>query len=90
MTVIYTASMMILIRSLFRMAEYVEGPEGELQAKEVYIYALDAIPMAMVTIGFHVFHPSRHMGGLEKSLSTSDSEMSFTFPYVARRESGQV
>ncbi|KAF5668355.1 RTM1-like protein [Fusarium heterosporum] len=79
-TVIYTASVLILIRSVFRMAEYCQGPGAELQSKEVYIYALDAIPMAMISIGFHVFHPSKYMLGLEKTLSTADSEVSFNFP----------
>ncbi|KAG8664767.1 uncharacterized protein FPOAC1_013547 [Fusarium poae] len=79
MMVIYASSMLILIRSIFRMAEYIEGPEGELQSKELYIYVLDAIPMAMVTIGFHVFHPSRFMPRLEKTLSTTDSKRSLTF-----------
>ncbi|KAF4455114.1 hypothetical protein F53441_2479 [Fusarium austroafricanum] len=58
MVVISVASALILVRSLFRMIEYVEGRDGELQSKEVYIYVLDAIPMAIVSIGFHVFHPS--------------------------------
>ncbi|KLO93715.1 RTM1 protein [Fusarium fujikuroi] len=47
MVVISVASALILVRSLFRMIEYVEGRDGELQSKEVYIYALDAIPMAI-------------------------------------------
>ncbi|KAF4997975.1 hypothetical protein FGRMN_3495 [Fusarium graminum] len=92
MTVIYTASMLILLRSIFRMAEYCQGPEAELQSKEVYIYALDAIPMAMISIGFHAFHPSKYMLGLEKTLSTADSEVSFNFSaseVEKRREHGE-
>ncbi|RGP72649.1 hypothetical protein FLONG3_6657 [Fusarium longipes] len=82
--VIYAASVLVLIRSLFEMAEYVGGPKGELQAKEVYMYALEAVPMALLTIGFHFFHPSRFMPRLEKTMSASDSDSSFTFPLSRR------
>jgi hypothetical protein len=84
MKLIYATSVLILIRSLYETAEYAGGPEGELQTKEVYIYALDAIPMALLTIGFHVFHPSKFMPRLEKSLSVSDSDSSLTFPFSRR------
>jgi hypothetical protein len=78
MMVIYFASMLILIRSVFRMVEYVEGPHSNLQSTEVYVYALDAIPMAIATISFHVFHPSNYIQGLAKALTRTDSDMSLT------------
>lgn len=84
MVVISVASALILVRSLFRMIEYVEGRDGELQSKEVYLYALDAIPMAMVSIGFHVFHPSKYFNSRRKSLCESESEMTLGFPHIPR------
>ncbi|KAJ4109660.1 hypothetical protein NW768_012096 [Fusarium equiseti] len=84
MVILSVASALILVRSLFRMIEYLEGRDGELQSKEVYIYVLDAIPMAIVSIGFHVFHPSKYFNGRRKSLCESESEMTLSFPYVPR------
>ncbi|KAF4951280.1 hypothetical protein FGADI_7593 [Fusarium gaditjirri] len=71
LVVITVASALILVRSLFRMIEYVEGRDGELQSKEVYLYFLDAIPMAIVSIGFHAFHPSKYLNGVEKTQSSN-------------------
>ncbi|KAF4472122.1 RTM1 [Fusarium agapanthi] len=84
MVIISAASGLILVRSLFRMIEYVEGPDGELQSKEVYLYVLDAIPMAIVSIGFHVFHPSKYFNGKRQSLYKLDSEMALGFPHIPR------
>ncbi|KAF4985059.1 hypothetical protein FDECE_16859 [Fusarium decemcellulare] len=57
--VLYSSSFFILVRSAFRVAEYVLGKEGELQSKEIYIYIFDATLMALVSLLFNWFHPSR-------------------------------
>ncbi|KAF5537621.1 RTM1 [Fusarium mexicanum] len=84
MVVISVASALILIRSLFRMIEYIEGRDGELQSKEAYVYILDAIPMATVSISFHVFHPSKYFNSRRKSPYESESEMTLGFPHIPR------
>ncbi|WZH40877.1 RTA1 like protein-domain-containing protein [Fusarium acuminatum] len=73
--VVYVASVLILIRSLFRMIEYIEGHDGELQSKEVYVLVLDAVPMAIASVGLNIFHPSKYMKNTRKSLDNSDSEI---------------
>ncbi|KAI6750575.1 hypothetical protein HG530_014856 [Fusarium avenaceum] len=73
--VVYVASVLILIRSIFRMIEYIGGHDGELQSKEVYVLVLDAIPMAIVSFGLNIFHPSKYMQSTRKSLIDSDSEI---------------
>ncbi|KAJ4258780.1 hypothetical protein NW762_007867 [Fusarium torreyae] len=75
LVVIYVASVLILIRSLFRMIEYIQGHNGELQSKEVYVYVFDAIPMAIASIGFNIFHPSKYINGSKKATEDSDSEI---------------
>ncbi|KAM6522980.1 hypothetical protein FALCPG4_012587 [Fusarium falciforme] len=75
LVVIYVASILILIRSLFRMIEYIEGHDGELQSKEVYVLVLDAVPMTIASIGLNIFHPSRYMKRTRKALDDSDSEV---------------
>ncbi|KAI1458577.1 RTA1 like protein [Annulohypoxylon moriforme] len=57
--VLYVSSSLIMVRSIYRVAEYVLGSDGELQSKEVYLYILDALPMFLVAISYNVFHPSR-------------------------------
>lgn len=57
--VLYVASVFILVRSIFRVVEYVGGRDGELQSKEVYFYVFDAALMFIVAILFNVHHPSR-------------------------------
>ncbi|KAM6505822.1 hypothetical protein FSOLCH5_013998 [Fusarium solani] len=57
--VLYVTSLFILVRSAFRVAEYVLGKEGALQSNEIYIYLFDATLMALVSFLFNWFHPSR-------------------------------
>jgi hypothetical protein len=57
--VLYAASVMIMIRSVFRIAEYITGANGVLQSTELYIYIFDATLMFIVVALFIVFHPSK-------------------------------
>lgn len=57
--VLYASSFLILVRSVFRVAEYIMGKDSELQSKEFWIYVFDAALMAIVTVLFNWFHPSR-------------------------------
>ncbi|EPE07796.1 hypothetical protein F503_00518 [Ophiostoma piceae UAMH 11346] len=56
---LYIGSVMILVRSVYRVAEYAQGSGGVLQSKEYWLYILDSVPMIITTIVFIVFHPSR-------------------------------
>ncbi|KAF5013711.1 hypothetical protein FDECE_310 [Fusarium decemcellulare] len=76
LVIIYITSFLILVRSLFRMIEYIEGHDGELQSKEVYIYVFDAILIAAASILFNIFHPSRYFGTTAgKRLDDSGSDI---------------
>ncbi|KAK2669649.1 Fungal transcription factor [Fusarium oxysporum f. sp. vasinfectum] len=80
LVIIYVASALILIRSLFRMIEYIEGHDGELQSKEVYVLVLDAVPMTIASVSLNIFHPSKYMKSARKSLNDSDSEVGLSDP----------
>jgi hypothetical protein len=84
--VLYASSLLILIRSIFRVAEYVGGSDGELQSKEIYTYLLDSLLMAIAAIIFNVFHPSGIIRAKSKSLPyNSDSEMQLgTYSSISR------
>lgn len=56
--VLYLTSLLILVRSLFRMIEYGQGNDGDLLKKEMYVYVLDATLMFIVAAVFTVHHPS--------------------------------
>ncbi|KAI7771966.1 hypothetical protein LZL87_011659 [Fusarium oxysporum] len=57
--VLYVDSGLIMIRSIFRMVEYITGSNGVLQSTETYIYVFDA-SMIFITIAlFNVVHPGR-------------------------------
>ncbi|KAL1959731.1 hypothetical protein VTO42DRAFT_1317 [Malbranchea cinnamomea] len=55
---LYGASVLILIRSIFRVIEYLQGNSGYLLSNEVFLYIFDALLMAMVMIIFNLVHPS--------------------------------
>lgn len=57
--VLYISSVLVLIRYVYRVAEYVQGSTGALQQKEIWLYLFDALPMAVVALLFCAFHPSR-------------------------------
>ncbi|GKZ22387.1 hypothetical protein AbraIFM66951_011555 [Aspergillus brasiliensis] len=59
MRVLYTASVLIMVRSVYRVLEYVQGSEGVLQQNELFLYVFDALLMFLCCILFNVMHPSR-------------------------------
>ncbi|EQB54141.1 hypothetical protein CGLO_06048 [Colletotrichum gloeosporioides Cg-14] len=85
--VLYGTSFMIMVRSLFRVAEYVQGSEGELQSKEMYIYIFDALLMGLTSVLFNWFHPSRVINNHDTSLKQVSSSEVLSEGYLM--ESGQ-
>jgi hypothetical protein len=57
--VLYGASLMILIRSVFRIIEYVMGQDGYLLDHEIFLYIFDAALMFLAMVLFNFYHPSR-------------------------------
>ncbi|PYH44566.1 RTA1 domain-containing protein [Aspergillus saccharolyticus JOP 1030-1] len=55
---LYAASVLILVRSIYRLVEYIEGFGGYLLSHEVYLYCFDALLMFVVMLIFHLNHPS--------------------------------
>lgn len=56
--VLYIASLLIMVRSVFRMVEYAQGNDGSLLQTEIYTYVLDALLMVCVAAIFAIYHPS--------------------------------
>lgn len=55
---LYITSILIFVRSVVRVAEYLEGYTGYLLTHEAFIYVFDALPMLAVMVCMHYFHPS--------------------------------
>lgn len=56
--VLYVASGLILVRSAYRVVEYIQGGDGVLMQNELYLYVFDAGAMFLTMIIFNIFHPS--------------------------------
>jgi hypothetical protein len=72
MIVLYSASTLIMIRSIYRVAEYVQGSTGYLQSKEAFVYIFDASLMMICCVLFNIFHPSNI---LSKSTNGSNEDV---------------
>ncbi|KAJ5636656.1 RTA1-domain-containing protein [Penicillium longicatenatum] len=58
MTALYVSSILILIRSVVRVVEYLQGYSGYLMKHEVFIYVFDALLMFSVMMVLQYSHPS--------------------------------
>jgi len=60
---LYIVSALVLLRSLFRIAEYTQSQDGYLLRyllrHEWTLYIFDAVPMFLVTVVFYLQHPSK-------------------------------
>jgi len=56
--VLYMSSGLILVRSIFRIIEYIMGNAGYLLRHEMFLYIFDAALMLCVMLMFNHFHPS--------------------------------
>jgi hypothetical protein len=59
---LYISSMLILIRSVFRMIEFGAGRSSVLQTSEVFLYIFDAVLMLGAMVCFNVVHPGDIIG----------------------------
>jgi hypothetical protein len=79
MWVLFAGSSLILIRSAFRVIEYLQGNDGYLMSHEVFLYVFDAVLMLIVTVLFNVYHPSRIVSAknhlFAKSVDQSQTEL---------------
>jgi hypothetical protein len=55
---LYAISALIMIRSVFRIIEYVLGTNGYPLSHEWTLYIFDSVPMAVVMVIFFIWYPS--------------------------------
>ena len=54
--ILYITSTLILIRSIFRIVEYLQGHDGYLVSHEIFLYVFDAILMFLVMLIFAIWY----------------------------------
>ncbi|KAG9587610.1 hypothetical protein KCU97_g8707, partial [Aureobasidium melanogenum] len=59
-------SVLVLVRNIFRIAEYVEGSDGPIGHSEVYLYIFDSALMAGLMWAFVIVHPGRLLRAIKK------------------------
>ena len=55
--ILEVSSVLILVRSVYRVIEYGQGFDGYLISHEAYLYIFDALMMLLVQILFNIVHP---------------------------------
>ncbi|KAL4936804.1 hypothetical protein BDV06DRAFT_227564 [Aspergillus oleicola] len=72
LNILYLTSLLILIRSVFRLVEYLQGNDGYLLHHEIYLYILDAVLIFAAMVIFNFYHPSDFVhsvnGGIDYEL----------------------
>ena len=58
MMALYITSMLILVRSVFRVVEYAQGNDGYLMSHEWFLYVFDGVLMLGVMATWALVHPS--------------------------------
>ena len=54
--VLYITSILILVWSVFRLVEYLQGHDGYLASHEIFLYMLDALLMFLVMVIFAIWY----------------------------------
>ena len=62
MVILFVTSALIMVRSVFRAVEYLQGFNGYLLSNEAFLYVFDATLMFLVMILFGIVHPSKILG----------------------------
>ncbi|RTE78496.1 hypothetical protein BHE90_007002 [Fusarium euwallaceae] len=72
--VLYVTSFIILVRSVFRVVEYLQGNSGYLISHEIFLYIFDTILMAIVMLIFLIWYVEQLSPKDKKSSRRSSDE----------------
>ncbi len=64
---VYIVSVLIFLRSIFRVVEYIPGHDGYSLEHEWTLYTFDGVPMFIVAVIFWVWHPASVAPAVEDS-----------------------
>ncbi|KAH8879794.1 RTA1-domain-containing protein [Thozetella sp. PMI_491] len=90
LNMLYTTSLAIMVRNIFRVIEFFMGDAGYLSSTEWPTYVFDGALMFLVMIGFFIWYPS-HLQPAERNsmieLTSDGASISGHNPVVKRSES---
>jgi magnesium-transporting ATPase (P-type) len=86
MTGLYVASILILIRSIFRLIEYAQGNDGYLISHEVFMYVFDSTLMFFTMVAMSIFHPSKVLSRPSKPRRSSKKSHSENTEFLSAAE----
>lgn len=86
MHVLYVASGLIMIRSIFRVVEYLQGNNGYLLRHEYFLYIFDAALMLIVMCLFNWSHPAEVTDVYQKRIEARDVHVLDTRDRYLRHE----
>ncbi|KAG0647859.1 rtm1 [Hyphodiscus hymeniophilus] len=72
---LYFVSLLIMVRSLIRVIEYIQGNDGYILGHEVFLYIFDGTLMFIVVAVFNGIHPSELIPGRKKISHERDVSM---------------
>lgn len=83
---LYSTSMAIVVRNIYRVVEFITGQHGYLQDNEWPTYVFDGALMLLVMIGFFIWYPSQLRLNLSDSIIelTSDGASAAEHGYAAK------
>ncbi|KAJ4256888.1 hypothetical protein NW762_008984 [Fusarium torreyae] len=58
LTTLYVTGVLIWVRSLFRVIEFIQGNDGALMRSEIYVFVFDGLLMFAVLVWMNWFHPA--------------------------------
>ncbi|GAB1742825.1 hypothetical protein NU219Hw_g8533t2 [Hortaea werneckii] len=70
---LFGTSMLIMVRSVFRVIEYLQGNNGYILSREAFLYVFDAMLMLAVMATLHFVHPSEVLSFLKKRQEGRDT-----------------
>ncbi len=70
---LYASSLLIMVRSVFRMIEFGMGNDSVLMQSEAYLLGLDGALILIVGAVFLWSHPSRALSGYNEALTSVES-----------------
>jgi hypothetical protein len=61
--VLYFVSSLIMVRSVVRVIEYIQGNSGFILSHEAFLYIFDGFLMLTAIATFNIYHPSELLPG---------------------------
>ncbi|KAF7557736.1 hypothetical protein G7Z17_g472 [Cylindrodendrum hubeiense] len=72
MSVLYLTSILIFVRSIFRLVEYTSDRDGAIMSHEAYLYIFDSLLMLGATVIIGIFHPAKYVPTKKEIMGLQD------------------